>query len=319
MKKFLKISMLIMLLICSSLVVVGFAYQQPDRTVAELKGRWTDSASQFMPIAGMQVHYKDEGPRNDPMPIVLLHGTSSSLHTWDGWADALKTQRRVIRFDLPAFGLTGPSPDHNYSIENYASTVISILDKLGVEHCLLGGNSLGGYIAWATAVLYPQRIKQLVLVDASGYPFKSDSVPIGFKIAQTPVLNTLMKEVLPRFLVKDSVENVFGDPTRVTPELVNRYFELTTRAGNRQALVERFKQTRPGEFSKRVSEIKIPTLILWGQRDHLIPAAIADRFHQDIATSTLVRFETLGHVPHEEDPLATVAALKDFLLVSADE
>jgi pimeloyl-ACP methyl ester carboxylesterase len=319
MKKFLKISMLIMLLICSSLVVVGFAYQQPDRTVAELKGRWTDSASQFMPIAGMQVHYKDEGPRDDPMPIVLLHGTSSSLHTWDGWADALKTQRRVIRFDLPAFGLTGPSPDHNYSIENYASTVISILDKLGVEHCLLGGNSLGGYIAWATAVLYPQRIKQLVLVDASGYPFKSDSVPIGFKIAQTPVLNTLMKEVLPRFLVKDSVENVFGDPTRVTPELVNRYFELTTRAGNRQALVERFKQTRPGEFSKRVSEIKIPTLILWGQRDHLIPAAIADRFHQDIATSTLVRFETLGHVPHEEDPLATVAALKDFLLVSADE
>jgi pimeloyl-ACP methyl ester carboxylesterase len=319
MKKFLKISMLIMLLICSSLVVVGFAYQQPDRTVAELKGRWTDSASQFMPIAGMQVHYKDEGPRDDPMPIVLLHGTSSSLHTWDGWADALKTQRRVIRFDLPAFGLTGPSPDHNYSIENYASTVISILDKLGVEHCLLGGNSLGGYIAWATAVLYPQRIKQLVLVDASGYPFKSDSVPIGFKIAQTPVLNTLMKEVLPRFLVKDSVENVFGDPTRVTPELVNRYFELTTRAGNRQALVERFKQTRPGEFSKRVSEIKIPTLILWGQRDHLIPAAIADRFHHDIASSTLVRFETLGHVPHEEDPLATVAALKDFLLVSADE
>jgi pimeloyl-ACP methyl ester carboxylesterase len=317
--KVLKISLLIMLLICSSLLVVGFAYQQPDRTVAELKGRWTDSASQFMPIAGMQVHYKDEGPRDDPMPIVLLHGTSSSLHTWDGWADALKTQRRVIRFDLPAFGLTGPSPDHNYSIENYASTVISILDKLGVEHCLLGGNSLGGYIAWATAVLYPQRIKQLVLVDASGYPFKSDSVPIGFKIAQTPVLNTLMKEVLPRFLVKDSVENVFGDPTRVTPELVNRYFELTTRAGNRQALVERFKQTRPGEFSKRVSEIKIPTLILWGQRDHLIPAAIADRFHQDIATSTLVRFETLGHVPHEEDPLATVAALKDFLLVSADE
>lgn len=100
---------------------------------------------------------------------------------------------------------------------------------------------------------------------------------------------------------------------------ISRYFELTNRAGNRQALVERFKQTQPGEFSKRVSEIKIPTLILWGKRDHLIPAAIADRFHHDIATNTKVLFETLGHVHHEEAPLATVAALKDFLLVSADE
>jgi pimeloyl-ACP methyl ester carboxylesterase len=319
MTRILKISSFTLLFFISTVAVFFIANAEPDRSVADLKARWTDVASQFMPIAGMQVHYKDEGPRDDTLPIVLLHGTSASLHTWDGWADALKAQRRVIRFDMPAFGLTGPSPDHDYSIENYASTVISILDTLGVEHCLLGGNSLGGYIAWATAVLYPERIKQLVLVDASGYPFESESVPIGFKIAQTPILNTLMEGVLPKFLVASSVENVFGDPSKVTPELVDRYFELTTRAGNRQALVERFRQTQPGEFSKRVKEINIPTLILWGQLDHLIPPAIADRFHQDIASSTLVRFETLGHVPHEEDPASTVAALKDFLLASADE
>lgn len=313
MNRVLKLSV-VALLLCI-IFIIGFMLvnHQPDRSLEQLQGRWTDSASQFMSLAGMQIHYKDEGPRDDALPIVLLHGTSASLHTWDGWADALKAQRRVIRFDMPAFGLTGPSPDNNYSIENYAKIVVQVLDRLAVEQCLLGGNSLGGYVAWATAVLYPERVEQLVLVDASGYPFESESVPIGFKIAQTPVLNTLMEQVLPRFLVESSVENVFGDPTKVTPELVDRYFELTTRAGNRQALIERFRQTQPGEFSKRVSEIDIPTLILWGQRDHLIPQAIADRFHHDIATSTVVRFEKLGHIPHEEDPSATVTALKSFI------
>jgi len=285
----------------------------PDRSVEQLKSRWAKPASQFIEIDGMQVHLLDEGLREDPTPIVLLHGTSSSLHTWDGWVDVLKKDHRVIRFDLPAFGLTGPTPDSNYTIEYYSQLVAGVLRKLQVDQYILAGNSLGGYIAWATALRHPDQVTQLILVDSSGYPFEAQSMPIGFRIATFPVLNTLMKYVLPRGVIEGSLKNVYGNPSLVTPELVDRYFDLTSRAGNRQALVERFRQTQPGVMAQKVPQIKQPTLILWGALDKLIPFEYGKRFHKDIAGSKLVLFDELGHVPQEEDPLATVAALKGFL------
>ncbi len=294
-------------------------YWVPDRSVDELKARWAQSPSQFVEISGMQVHLRDEGPRDDPSPILLLHGTSASLHTWDGWVDALKNDRRVIRFDMPGFGLTGPSPDNNYTIENYTRIVIAVLDHLQVDNSVIAGNSLGGNVALTTALLYPERVNQLILIDSSGYLFKPKSIPIGFKIAGTPVLNKLMEKVLPRFVVESSIENVYGDPLLANAEVIDRYFELTTRSGNRQALAERISQMQPGQYANRFSEIKQPTLIMWGNLDRLIPPELSDRFHKDIIGSQLVRFKDLGHVPQEEDPFKTVNALKEFLALNRVE
>jgi pimeloyl-ACP methyl ester carboxylesterase len=261
----------------------------------------------------MKVHMRDEGVRDDPSPIVLLHGTAASLHTWEGWVETLKKQRRVIRFDLPGFGLTGPSPDGDYTIENYVRFVTAMLDKLGVRHCVLVGNSFGGYVAWATALALPNRVDKLVLVDAGGYALAATSPPIGFRIAQLPVLNRLFEMTLPRGLVESSVRAVYGDPNKVTPELVDRYYEIALREGNRRALAQRFVQARPGELAARIPQLKLPTLILWGGRDQLIPPEAAEHFHRDISGSRVVMFDDLGHVPHEEDPSRTVAAVKKFL------
>ena len=285
----------------------------PDRPVKELQSRWAPSPSQFMEIDGLQVHFRDEGLREDSTPIVLLHGTGASLHTWNGWVEALKNEHRVIRFDMPAFGLTGPSPENNYTIEYYSKVVVAVLDKLQIKRCILAGNSLGGYVAWATAVLHPSKVEQLVLIDASGYPIEAQSVPIGFKIARTPVLSRLMRHVLPRGIVESSLKSVYGNPSLVTSELIDRYYDLATRAGNRQALVERFRQTQAGPLAKSVSGIQIPTLILWGGRDKLIPSALGERFHKEIVGSQLVIFDELGHVPQEEEPAKTVIAFKQFL------
>ena len=288
---------------------------QPDRSVAQLAPRWAPPPSQFVDIAGMSVHLRDEGPREDPVPLVLLHGTGASLHTWEGWAAALKAERRVISYDMPGFGLTGPEPGGTYTIEHYVKVVVAVLDALGVRTCVLAGNSLGGYVAWATAVMHPERIERLVLVDAGGYPLRSTSVPLGFRIMRTPGLRTLGQYVLPRRVVESSVRNVFGDPDMVTPELVDRYFDLTTREGNRAALDARFRQTQPdAALIARLRELKLPTLILWGGRDRLIPPDSAERFNAEIAGSRLVVFDELGHVPQEEDPARTVAALRAFLL-----
>lgn len=106
-----------LLLLAVALIAGGVALAwAPDRPVDSLKARWAPAPSQFITVQGMQVHLRDEGPKDDPEPIVLLHGTSASLHTWDGWVDALKGQRRVIRIDLPGFGLTGPAPDNDYRL-----------------------------------------------------------------------------------------------------------------------------------------------------------------------------------------------------------
>lgn len=303
----------VMLIACGVFLVAGLAATwAPDRSVAQLSARWAQPPSQFIAVNGMQVHLRDEGPRNDPLPIVLLHGTSASLHTWDGWVDALKDQHRVIRFDLPAFGLTGPDPHDDYSIAAYVRLVAGVMDALGVQRCVLAGNSLGGQIAWGAALAMPQRVRQLVLVDAGGYDFVPTSVPIGFRIARTPVLRDLMTHVLPRGTVDSSVRNVYGDPGKVTRELVDRYYELTLRAGNRHALAHRMDQRMGGDEAS-IRQLKLPTLILWGGQDRLIPPDNAKRFATDITGASLVVFDALGHVPHEEDPAVTVAAVKAFL------
>ena len=260
------------------------------------------------------MHLRDVGPRDDPTPLVLLHGTSASLHTWQGWVSRLEAHHRVITLDLPGFGLTGPWPDGDARLERTLSLLAELLKKLQVSRCVLVGNSYGGRLAWEFAVLHPESVARLVLVDAGGYPRNSTSVPLGFRIAQTPGLRRLVEHVLPRGLIEKSVKNVYGDPSKVTPELVDRYFELTLREGNRAALGRRMDQVPAEGDTSKLRGLTVPTLILWGGKDRLIPPDNAERFKADIPGSSLIMFESLGHVPHEEDPDATVEALERFLV-----
>lgn len=284
----------------------------PDKPVSALVKRWASPPSRFIEVQGMQVHLRDEGPRDDPMPVVLLHGTSDSLHTWEGWSQNLRSQRRVIRFDLPGFGLTGPDPQGDYTMAAYVRFVTAVLDTLGVSNFVLGGNSLGGQIAWEVAVAQPQRVKQLILVDAAGYPLQPQSVPIGFRVARVPGVRNLMQYVLPRGMVLSSVRSVYGDPSKVTPALVDRYYELTLRTGNRAALALRMDQKLSGDEAQ-IRSVKVPTLVLWGGKDRLIPLENGRRFASDMVNSKLVVFDGLGHVPQEEDAVQTVQAVREFL------
>jgi len=293
----------------------------PDRSAESLVARWALPPSDFIEVQGQVVHVRDEGPRSDPLPIVLIHGTSASLHTWDGWAAALKGQRRVIRFDLPGFGLTGPwsdtfngpYPHEHYEGDAYARFTLALLDALQVQRAVLGGNSLGGEVAWRSAFLAPQRVASLILVDAAGPVYTPLTVPLGFRLARVPVLNRVMELLLPRPLVARSVAAVYGNPALVSDELVDRYYELTLREGNRRALSTRLQQVQAGVDAERIATLKLPTLILWGGRDRLIPPRVAQQFQQQIAGSQLIVFETLGHVPQEEDAAATVRAVKTFV------
>jgi pimeloyl-ACP methyl ester carboxylesterase len=308
-KKLLKI-LVISLVIIGFFISVFFGHSAiPFET---LKAKYAPSPSAFITIDSMNVHYRDEGHKADTIPIVLIHGTSSSLHTFEGWTSKLKENHRVLRMDLPGFGLTGPFPNRDYSIDHYVEFINRFLETKGVKQCVLAGNSLGGNIAWRFAVKYPDKVNKLVLIDASGYPLHSKSVPIAFRLAKTPVLNKLLTFITPRFMAKASVENVYADKSKITESLVDRYFELTLRKGNRQALVDRMKNTVDSD-TLQIKNIQKPTLILWGDKDYLIPKNNAFKFHRDLPIDTLVILKNAGHVPMEEKSQESLAAFTAFL------
>ena len=298
-------------------VLAAVMSRAPDMPVEALVARWALPPSQFVEMKGQLVHLRDEGPRDDPVPIVLVHGTSASLHTWEGWVKVLKTQRRVITFDLPAFGLTGPFTGsyagRGYGGDTYARFVLDLADQLQLGRFVIGGNSLGGDVAWRTATLARERVHQLILVDAGGPPFTPTDLPLGWQIARVPVLNKVVEWVLPHSLVAQGVATAYGEPSRITSELVERYYELTLREGNRRALVERLKAWKPGVDAERIATLRVPTLVIWGRRDKLIPLAAGEHFGRVIPGSKLVIFDDLGHVPHEEDPARTVKPVRVFL------
>ncbi|WP_275315606.1 alpha/beta fold hydrolase [Tenacibaculum bernardetii] len=308
--KILKIALTFILLI---VIGITFLYGHRDIPLKELKEKYVNEASSFISVNGMDIHYRDEGNKNDSIPILLIHGTGSSLHTFDAWTDTLKKTKRVLRMDLPAYGLTGPFPDRNYSMTNYTNFVARFLKKLAIEKCIIAGNSLGGQIAWNFTVKEPSMVSKLILIDAAGYPMESKSVPLAFKIAQTPVLSKLLTYITPRFVVKSSVENVYYNTSKVTDSLVDRYFDLTLREGNRQAFVDRFNMKSPASSSAKIKTIKQPTLILWGAEDFLIPLKNAYQFQKDLPNNSLIILKEVGHTPMEESPTESLAPVLYFI------
>ena len=307
------------LLVLTALVVT--LTHAPDRSVDSLVTRWAPPPSDFMYVKGQFVHFRDEGPKDDAVPLVLLHGTASSLHTWQGWVGDLRARKRVITLDLPGFGLTGPFtgeyPRDDYRADTLARFTLDFLAALHVDRFAIGGNSLGGEVAWRAAALAPARVDKLILVDASGYNFVPEHVPVGFQVARVPGLNRISEFLTPRAVVEDSVRDVYGDPSRVTGALVDRYFEMLTREGNRRALNIRMQEIATDLAPERIAMLHVPTLILWGAQDRLIPPVNAEHFHKDIAGSQLVIFPGLGHVPQEEDAQRSVAPVRAFLGLDA--
>ena len=287
------------------LIVLGIVFYQKDQSPEEVYKKYALASSQQIAIGGVQLHYSDEGNRLDSTPLLLIHGTSSSLRTWDGVTAQLKNQYRIIRFDLPGFGLTGPNPNHDYSTRYYNEVIDSLLRALQISRVIIVGNSLGGAIATKYAIYQPAKVRGLVLVDAAGLPpAKKTTGAIGFKLAQMPVINQLLTKITPRVLVKKSLEDAYGDTGKVTDSLTAQYFDMLTREGNRKALVDRMRQGWQVTDGNFLTKVEAPTLIVWGSKDRLIPVENAALFQQKIKNSQVHIWDNLGHVPMEEDPVA---------------
>lgn len=305
------------------LVIAFLLLRTPDTDVAEMRAKYGAAPSQFVDIGGgVTVHLRDEGPRDAPA-IMLLHGSNADLHTWEPWVQALKGQYRVIRFDQVGHGLTGPDPKDDYSTANFVADIGAVADRLGLERFVIGGNSMGGKHALAYAIAHPERLKGLVLVDGSGGPMlklaraekeeKKGGGSIGFTIARMPGINRLAEQITPRFLIQQSLEQSVSVKSVASEAAVDRYWELLRYPGNRRATLTRFSQPYDPLSAADIAAVKVPTLILWGEEDRVIPVEAGYWLEETIPGSKLVVYPRIGHLPQEEAVEATLGDLQPWL------
>ena len=294
--------------VLGTIAIVGIWAYAPDITVEELKKEYANSPSSFIEVQGMEVHYRMEGKGT---PLVLLHGTGASLHTWDAWTEILGKELAIIRLDLPAFGLTGPHPQANYDLQTYVAFVDEFMRSIGIDKFALAGNSLGGAIAWNYAATYPNKVSELILVDPSGLPSAEPS-PAVFKIAQNPIGGPLLKLFTPRAFIEKNLKEVYHDDSKIKEEVVDRYWRMARRTGNRQAFIDRTYAVDSSD-PNLLEKIQCRTLILWGNEDIWTDPVNAPVFEDRIPNAQLIMYENVGHIPMEEIPSRSAADVLKFL------
>ncbi len=292
-----------------------FAVREPDTDAPAMRAKYTTAASRFMTVEpGLSVHYRDEGPP-DALPVMLLHGSNASLQTWEPWVARLKDKYRIITFDFPGHGLTGPSPTHAYTGADYMKLAGEVADQLKLTRFVIGGNSMGGGVAAAFAAAHPDRVAGLILVDAAGAAFKGKTpdLPIGFRIARMPVVRDIVQNITPRAMIAKSLEQTVGDPASVTPAQVDRYWELLRYPGNRGATIERFSEPYSKVDAAALARFTGPTVIVWGSADKLIPVDNAGWFSKTLTNSRVTILDKVGHIPMEEAPDRALAPVLPML------
>ncbi|MEM6852570.1 MAG: alpha/beta fold hydrolase, partial [Pseudomonadota bacterium] len=281
-----------------------------------LEATYLRRPSDMETVAGTRLHVRDDGPAEARAanaargPIVLIHGFGASLHTWKGWAGPLSETRRVIRFDLPGSGLSPPDATGRYTDERAAEIILGILDDKGISRATLIGNSIGGRIAWRFAARHPKRTDRLVLISPDG--FASQGFAYGVAPDISPMASA-MRAVLPRAFVRANLAPSYGDPNAMTEAALDRYYDLLRAPGGRGALIERMRQTVLVDPRPLLAQITAPTLLIWGEKDRLIPVSNAQDYLAALPEADLAIFPALGHVPQEEAPADSLAPVRAFL------
>jgi pimeloyl-ACP methyl ester carboxylesterase len=302
------------LLLVALIALFSWGYA-PDTDPAAMKAKYANAASQFLDVGGgLVMHVRDEGKRDGPV-LVLLHGSNSSLHTWQPWAARLGGKYRVITLDQIGHGLTGPNPTGQYDAAAFVGTLDALLTKLGVSRFTLAGNSMGGWVAWEYALAHPDKLTHLVLLDSAGPPDDPrKSLSFGFMVQQTPYINLISRFITPRPMVESSYRSVVADPKLATAAKVDRTWQLIRYPGNRQATLDIIAaRSTQRQHVDRLGSIRVPTLILWGERDTNIAVSGADWFAARIPGAIKIVYPAIGHLPMEEAPERSAADVDAFL------
>lgn len=266
------------------------------------------AGERMVEAAGMTWRVREDGPENAPA-MVLIHGFSHSLESFDDWAATLSDRYRVIRFDLPGHGVTGPRSDNAYSNEETTAQVAELLDALEIDRFVIGGNSLGGLIAWRYAASNPQRVAGLVLVSPGGYSINN----VGDEPVDVPMAVQLYLRLAPEAGIRLATQALYADPSRVTDERIAEIGQMMRQPGVGDALVARLTQFTLPDPEPLLASIEAPALIQWGAADTLVPAEHGPRFAAVMPDARLITYDDAGHALMEEIPAQSAEDVRAFL------
>lgn len=317
----------------ATLVVFAIAFYSlsaPDVPRATLEAKYATPPSQFIDVTyastlpgadpadnkPARVHYRIRGPEDAPV-LLLLHGSNASLFTWEPWSKRLSDSYRVVSVDLPGHGLTGPTPNGDYSNAGMVSFVAAFADRLGLKSFALAGNSMGGAVAARFAETHPDRVTALILVDAAGMPSHAgDKTPLAFALMRQTWAGLLLSHLDPKPLVREGLNDAIVRKQILTQQMIDLYSDMALLQGARRATIQRFSQYSDEDQSfikDHVGALKMPVLILWGEEDHLIPVAAAGMWRDAIPGSKLLIYAGTGHIPMEEVDFQSANDVRDFL------
>ncbi len=300
------------ILIALSLLLVAalaFWLWTPDKDRRVLEARYLADPGEMIDLAGWHLRVRDSGPRDAPA-VILLHGFGASLDTWDAWSQVLGQRHRVIRFDLPGSGLSAPDPANDYTDARSVALLIALMDHFGLARASIVGHSIGGRIAWTFAALHPERVDRLVLVAPDG--FASPGFEYG-KAPAVPAMLQAMRFVLPKAVLRMNLVPAYANPDVLTDAVTTRYHDLMLAPGARAAMLARMQQTVLVDPVPLLKRIRAPTLLIWGERDAMIPFANSADYLAAIPNVARVAIANAGHVVQEEAADASVKAAVDFL------
>ena len=306
----------VLLTIVAVLAAGWLALRRADIPYDTLETVYSVPDTQFMTLDdGLKVHFTDTGPQ-DRATLVLVHGFSASLHTWDAWKTALELDYRVITLDLPGHGLTRAEDPSQAHIERFTDVVHEVTQDLGVDRFTLAGNSMGGNTAWSYALRYPETLEGLILVAASGWPEEAgegDDSPFIFTLLSNPIARTIMKDLDMTSFTRSGLESSYTDQAFVTDELVERYVALSRAPGHRETLLAIMAGDRVPATEEAVSAIQVPTLVMWGRDDNLVPVSGAQKFADAIEGAQLIIYDNIGHLPQEENAAKSIEDVRAFM------
>lgn len=307
------------LVLVGGLLCLAMLGWQRDLDPADLQAKYANSDSQFIDVGnGVMMHARVEGLSNGPT-IVLLHGNNSSLQTWEPIVARLGSKYRVVTMDLMGNGLTGPNADGDYGAAAHVRSVDALMRQLKIERFILGGASFGGWIAWHYALAHPERVEALVLVDALGAPGVEPSDRSIYAILTgNRATRWLALNITPRSMIASSVRHNFANSDLVTDQMIDRYWELLRYPGNRQATIDRRNLGAPeAATAAEMAQLKLPTLVIWGEADRRFGPAAAKWYAKAIPGARLSLYPGVGHVPMEEAPDRTAADIDSFIAALA--
>lgn len=296
----------------AGLGIALWAYR--DIPAAELEARYANGASRFMVIDGVRFHYRDEG--SGPV-VVLFHANFSNLIDWDPWVEALKDHYRVVRVDMTSHGLTGPDPTGDYSLERTLALTERFIDALGIRKATLGGTSLGGTIAIHYTAAHPDRVERLILLSPGSLEGKEKTSRGG-----VPKAAYVLKYILPRALPKFMLTSGFGPPAKPPEELIDRWYDLWMREGQREAQLDRLSQYQAGDIEGLVRSIRVPVLLLWGEANTTakFPQSVEFRkLLKDAPSLTFISYPGVGHMAVEQAGAAIGRDVRHWLDTPVDQ